>query len=93
LEKIGIEAYKIASTDTTNLPFLIKVAKTGKPMILSTGMCYLDEVRKSLEAIHEYNKDVVLLQCTANYPIKDTEANLNVINTYKKEFDVFNWLF
>jgi N,N'-diacetyllegionaminate synthase len=88
LETIGVEAYKIASTDTTNLPFLEKVAKTGKPIILSTGMCFLDEVRAALEAINKHNNQVVLLQCTANYPIKDSEANLNVIKTFQTEFDV-----
>ena len=87
LEKIGVEAYKIASTDTTNLPFLKKVAKTGKPIILSTGMCYLDEVRKAMDIVGTVNQDVVLLQCTANYPIKNSEANLNIIKTYKEEFD------
>lgn len=88
LETIGVAAYKIASTDTTNLPFLKKVAQTGKPIILSTGMCYLDEVRLALEEIHAHNKDVILLQCTANYPIADEEANLNVIRTFQQEFDV-----
>lgn len=88
LEQIGIEAYKIASTDTTNLPFLTKVAMTGKPIIISSGMCYLDEVKKTLETIAPLNRNIILLQCTANYPIKDCEANLNVINTYKDEFDV-----
>lgn len=88
LEEIGVLAYKVASTDTTNLPFLKKIAKTQKPVILSTGMCYMEEVQAALEEIHTYNKDVILLQCTANYPIKDSEANLNVIHTYKKNFDL-----
>lgn len=88
LEEIGVLAYKVASTDTTNLPFLKKIAKTKKPVILSTGMCYMDEVSAALEEIYTYNKDVILLQCTANYPIKDNEANLNVIHTYKQSFDI-----
>jgi N,N'-diacetyllegionaminate synthase len=87
LEEIGVKAYKIASTDTTNLPFLKKIAKTGKPIILSTGMCYLEEVREAVKIIYEYNKDLILLQCTANYPIEDSEANLNVIRTFQQEFD------
>lgn len=88
LEEIGVEAYKVASTDTTNLPFIKKIAQTGKPVILSTGMCYMNEVELALKEIHGFNKDVILLQCTANYPIKDEEANLNVINTYKEHFDM-----
>jgi N,N'-diacetyllegionaminate synthase len=88
LEMIGLSAYKIASTDTTNLPFLRKIAKTGKPIILSTGMSYLSEIQLALKEIYEINKNVILLQCTANYPIKDNEANLNVLMTYKEMFNL-----
>jgi N-acetylneuraminate synthase len=88
LDPLNLPAYKIASTDLTNLPFLKKVALKGKPIFLSTGMSYLPEVELALAEIHQYNKDVVLLQCTANYPIRNEEANLNVLNTYKQHFDV-----
>ena len=88
LDELDLPAYKVASTDATNLPFLKKIAKKGKPIFLSTGMSYLSEVRLALETIYEYNKDVVLLQCTANYPIQDNEANLMVINTYRDNFDI-----
>ena len=88
LDELDLPAYKVASTDTTNLPFLKKIAKKGKPIFLSTGMSYLSEVRSALETIYEYNKDVVLLQCTANYPIQDNEVNLAVINTYRDNFDI-----
>jgi len=88
IDELDLPAYKIASTDTTNLPFLKKVAQKGKPIFLSTGMTYLSEVQMALETIYEFNKDVVLLQCTANYPIRDDEANLAVIDTFKKHFDI-----
>tara|TARA_R110000868_G_scaffold87683_2_gene245000 strand:+ start:483 stop:1532 length:1050 start_codon:yes stop_codon:yes gene_type:complete len=88
LEEIGVEAYKIASTDTTNLPFLKKVAATGKPLFLSTGMSYLHEIEAALKEIEPLNKKVILMQCTANYPIQDDEANLNVIKTFQKEFNI-----
>jgi N,N'-diacetyllegionaminate synthase len=88
IDELDLPAYKVASTDTTNLPFLKKIAKKGKPIFLSTGMSYLSEVSLALETIYEYNKDVVLLQCTANYPIQDNEANLAVINTYRDNFDI-----
>ncbi|MFI5204469.1 MAG: N-acetylneuraminate synthase [Flavobacteriales bacterium] len=87
LEELGVDAYKVASTDTTNLPFLKKIAQTGKPVILSTGMCYMDEVRAAVQTVLEVNKQLILLQCTANYPITDDEANLNVMHTFKKEFN------
>lgn len=87
LEEINVDAYKIASTDTTNIPFLLKVAKTQKPILLSTGMCDLMEVAAAVKSIETINPDLVLLQCTANYPIKDEEANLNVIHTFKNTFN------
>jgi len=88
IDELSLPAYKVASTDATNLPFLEKIAKKGKPIFLSTGMSYLSEVRLALETIYEYNKDVVLLQCTANYPIQNNEANLAVINTYRDNFEI-----
>lgn len=87
LEKLGVVAYKIASTDTTNLPFLRKVSATGKPVILSTGMCDMEEVKQAVNEVIQINPNLILLQCTANYPIVDDEANLNVIKTYFDEFD------
>jgi len=88
LDDLNLPAYKVASTDTTNLPFLRRIAQKGKPMFLSSGMSYFEEVRAALEEINTFNKDVVLLQCTANYPIRDEEANLAVISTYITEFDM-----
>jgi N,N'-diacetyllegionaminate synthase len=88
LDEISLAAYKVASTDTTNLPFLEKVAKRGKPIFLSTGMSYLSEIELALETIYKHNKNVILLHCTANYPIEDNEVNLNVINTFRKNFDI-----
>ena len=88
LLELDLPAFKVASTDTTNLPFLKKLALTGKPLFLSTGMSYFAEIEMALEEIYPHNKNIVLLQCTANYPIEDNEANLNVINQYRSHFDV-----
>lgn len=88
LDKLDVCAFKIAATDLTNIQFLRQVAQKDKPIILSAGMCYLEEVKKALEAIYPINKDVLILQCTANYPIKNCEANLKVIDTLKSEFDI-----
>lgn len=88
IEQLDVPAIKVAATDLTNIKFLREVAALGKPIILSAGMCYMDEVRMALESIYPINKNVILLQCTANYPIKDEEANISVIDTFKKEFDI-----
>lgn len=88
LEELDVSAYKVAATDITNIQFLRQIAEKRKPMILSAGMCYMDEVKKALEAIYPINRDVILLQSTANYPIQDVEANINVIRTFKEAFDI-----
>ncbi len=88
LDGLDLPAYKIASTDLTNLPFLEKVARKHKPILLSTGMSYLAEVELALQAIFPHNRDVVLLQCSANYPVRDNEAHLRVISTYRTHFDL-----
>lgn len=88
LDELNVPAFKVAATDLTNIQFLRQVAEKGKPIILSAGMCYLEEVSHALEAIYPINKDVILLQCTANYPIQDEEANINVIRTFQETFDI-----
>ena len=84
LEEINLDTYKIASTDATNIPFLRKIAKTGKKIILSTGMCNMLEVEKAVNTILEINSKLTIMHCTANYPCDDHEVNLNVLNVYKK---------
>lgn len=88
LDELDVPAFKIAATDLTNIQFLRQVAKKGRPMILSAGMCYLEEVEQALNAVYPMNKNLILLQCTANYPIRDEEANINVIRTFQETFDV-----
>lgn len=88
LDEMGVSGFKVAATDLTNIQFLRQVAEKGKPVILSAGMCYQEEVQCALEALYPINKNIILLQCTANYPIQDTEANLNVIRTFQDSFDI-----
>jgi N,N'-diacetyllegionaminate synthase len=88
LDSLNLEAYKVSSTDLTNLPFLKKIAQKKKPIILSTGMSYLEEVRLALKEILPFNKDVILLHCTANYPVQDNEVNLSVLGTLKETFEI-----
>lgn len=88
LDELGVAAFKVAATDLTNIQFLRQVAGKGKPVILSAGMCYMEEVRKVLEAIYVINQDIILLQCTSNYPIQDSEANISMIRTFKDSYDI-----
>jgi|CXWL01.1.fsa_nt_gi N-acetylneuraminate synthase len=92
LERVGSSIYKIGSDDLTNLPFIKLVAKTGKPLIFSSGMASLKEVAAALKVIRAAGcKKVVLLQCTSNYPIKDPSlVNARVIETYRKKLRVLS---
>ncbi len=87
LEKQGVGVHKIGSDDAVNLPFLRYVARTGKPIILSTGMCNLDEVSESVEAIlAEGNKKLILLHAITSYPTHPEDVNLRAMQTLMSEF-------
>ena len=76
LEEMKPVAYKVASTDTTNLPFLREMAATGRPILFSTGMTYMSELEMVVREIRRYHDQIVVLHCTANYPIENDEADL-----------------
>ena len=86
LADLDMPAYKIASGDLKNVPLLQKVARFGKPMIVSTGGGSLDDVRRAYEAIAPINRQVCLLQCTATYPTRPEDMHLRVIETLRREF-------
>lgn len=80
LESLGVGAYKIASFENTDLPLIRKVAKTGKPLIISTGMASLAELDESMRAAREAGcNDIVLLKCTSSYPSSPENTNINTI--------------
>jgi len=80
--------YKIPSGEITNSIYLKKIAEKGKPVIISTGMCYLGDIEKATMTIREINPDIemVLLHCTTNYPTPFTEVNLKAMVTLKEAF-------
>jgi len=88
LDELELSAYKISSTDFTNVSFVETVAKKGKPIIISCAMSYLDEVQYILNRLEPINVEVVLLHCTANYPTPETEVNLRVLDTLSATSDV-----
>jgi sialic acid synthase SpsE len=87
LNSIGCDLYKVASFDVVNIPFLKKVAKTGKPVILSVGMSNLDEVRTAYDTLSQYTKNIALLHCISAYPTQEADANLAAVHTLQREFD------
>jgi len=89
LEKMGVPAYKIASFEIVDLPLLRRVAQTGKPVIMSTGMATLAEIEEAVNAIHEAGgSQIALLKCTSAYPAPPEEMNLRTIPHLSEAFDL-----
>lgn len=77
LEELGVEAYKIASFENTDWPLLRKVARTRKPVIMSTGVSTLADIDEAVHVLRENNcKDLILLKCTSTYPASPSDTNL-----------------
>ena len=87
LEKLGMRLWKIPSGEITNLPYLIKIAKTGKPVIMSTGMAELNEVEEAVNVLKENGAgEITLLHCTTEYPAPFESVNLRAMNTLREKF-------
>ncbi|MEY8338960.1 N-acetylneuraminate synthase [Lachnospiraceae bacterium 62-35] len=87
LERLGVTRYKIPSGEITNYPYLVLIAKTRKPVILSTGMCTLEEVEDALEVLKKHGtSDITLLHCNTQYPTPVEDVNLKAICTLKDRF-------
>ncbi|HWR73022.1 MAG TPA: pseudaminic acid synthase [Nitrospirota bacterium] len=89
LETLGTPCYKIASFENIDIPLIRKVAATGKPMILSTGMATVAELDEAVRAAREAGcKDIVLLKCTSSYPATPENSNLATIPHLREMFGV-----
>tara|TARA_B110000467_G_scaffold153844_1_gene164604 strand:- start:808 stop:1872 length:1065 start_codon:yes stop_codon:yes gene_type:complete len=88
LEEFVIPAYKISSGDMTNFPLIKYVSKTGKPMIISTGMSKMDEIEKMVSFVKSLNCQFILLHANSTYPSPIESLNVSLIPEYKKKFDV-----
>lgn len=81
LEELGVDIYKVASADLVNLPLLDKLAKTGHPLILSSGMATLEEIQFTVEHLKKKGAQFALLHCVSTYPAPFESLNLNFIKT------------
>lgn len=89
LEKMNVLAYKIASFEITDIPFVKYIASKKKPVIISTGIAALGDIQEALEVCrNEGNKDVILLKCTSEYPSPLCDINLRTIPNMADTFDV-----
>ncbi len=87
LERLGVPLFKIGSGEVTNLPYLRHVARKGRPVILSTGMSTLDEVRAAVRAFEaEGLRELVLLHCVSQYPADPADCNLRAMDTLREAF-------
>jgi pseudaminic acid synthase len=87
LEKLGTPAYKIASFELTDIPLIDYVAKTKKPVLLSTGMSSLEEIGEAVETVKSNgNNSILLFHCVSSYPTSVVESNIRNIEFLQKEF-------
>jgi N-acetylneuraminate synthase len=84
LEDLGVVAHKVASASVTDIPLLQALARTGKPVILSTGMSTMDQIDRAVEVLGTDN--LVLLHATSTYPLPPEEANIRTITTLMDRF-------
>lgn len=87
LESLNVPCYKIASFENTDIPLIRRVAATGKPMIISTGMASVAELDETVKAAREAGcKDLVLLKCTSSYPSTPESTNIRTIPHLRELF-------
>ena len=88
LESLNNPIYKVASFENTDLPLVRKIASTGKPIIISTGMATLSELDETVRTARESGcKHIVLLKCTSNYPATPENSNILTIPNMREAFD------
>lgn len=89
LEDMDVPAYKIASFEINDIPFIEYIAAKGKPIIISTGIATMRDIQEALNACRRMgNENVALLKCTSSYPTPVEETNLKTIPNMKETFDV-----
>ncbi|MCM3124162.1 MULTISPECIES: N-acetylneuraminate synthase [unclassified Mesobacillus] len=89
LSDLDMKTWKVPSGEITNLPYLIKIAKLGKPVILSTGMSNMDEIHSAINVLKKYGAgELTVLHCTTEYPTPFEDVNLSAMKTIEKEFGV-----
>jgi pseudaminic acid synthase len=89
LEKMTVPAYKLASCELVDIPLIEKMARTGKPLIISTGMATVEEIEEAVQAAKRVGAtQIALLKCTTSYPAPPEEMNLRTIPELARRFEV-----
>ena len=93
LEELNVPVYKVASFEMNDIPFIRKIARTGKPVIMSTGVSYLADIELALRTCKEEgNENVILLKCCSAYPSPYEDINLRTIPSMEETFDCITGL-
>ena len=86
LERIGVQMWKVGSGDVNNIPMIERMAETGKPVILSSGMSSWAELDAAVETVRKFDAEVAVMQCTTAYPTPPEKVGLNVIEQLRKRY-------
>lgn len=87
LKELNMDFWKIPSGEITNLPYLLKIRQTKRPIVLSTGMSNLEEIAEAISILEEKgSRDIIILHCTTEYPAPLEEVNLKAMTTMKDVF-------
>lgn len=87
LEEVGVTAWKIASGETSNEPLLERVARTGRPVWISTGMSNWDEIDRAARIVKDAGTDLVVFQCTSKYPCPPEDLGLTLLDDLRHRYD------
>jgi N,N'-diacetyllegionaminate synthase len=88
LEDIGVRRYKVGSGEVTNLPMLERIAKTMKPVLLSSGMSSWEELDAAVETLRAYHEEIIVMQCTSEYPCSYENVGLNLLDEMQKRYNL-----
>ena len=91
LDTLKMDFWKIPSGEITNYPYLVKIAKTKTPVVMSTGMCEVEEIRDALKVLCDNGltmNDITLLHCNTEYPTPFEDVNLKAMNALQEEFGI-----
>lgn len=85
LDRLDMDFWKLPSGEITNLPYLLAIGRTGKPVVMSTGMCELDEIREAVDCLKEAGtREITLLHCNTEYPTPMKDVNLKAMLSIKE---------
>ncbi len=89
LDSLNLPFWKIPSGEITNLPYLLEIAKTHKPIVMSTGMAEMEEIKTTIRILRDNgSEDITLLQCHTDYPTMMENVNLRAMNTLAETFNL-----